>query len=91
MIMPDESPLQCFQETVNRSVQSPEHIIYSQVHTVKRKKANWIGHILRRICLLQQVIERKIDGRRRRGRRLKQLLDDVKEKRIFGDLKEEES
>jgi hypothetical protein len=46
---------------------------------------------LHRIYLLQQVIERKIDGRRRRGRRLKQLLDDVKEKRIFGDLKEEES
>jgi hypothetical protein len=33
------------------------------LHTVKRKKANWIGHILRRNCLLKQVIEGKIEGR----------------------------
>ena len=25
-------------------------------------KGNWIGHILRRNCLLQRVIERKIKG-----------------------------
>jgi hypothetical protein len=29
------------------------------VHTTKRK-ANWIGHILRRNCLLKHVIEGKI-------------------------------
>jgi hypothetical protein len=27
------------------------------VHTIKRRKANWIGHILRRNCLLKHVIE----------------------------------
>ena len=26
------------------------------LHTVKRMKANWIGHILCRNCLLKQVI-----------------------------------
>jgi hypothetical protein len=26
------------------------------VHTIKRRKANWIGHILRRNCLLKHVI-----------------------------------
>jgi len=26
------------------------------VQAIKRKKANWIGHSLRRICLLQHVI-----------------------------------
>jgi hypothetical protein len=30
------------------------------VHTTKRRKANWIGHILRRNCLLSHVIEGKI-------------------------------
>ena len=30
------------------------------IHTIKRKKANWIGHILRRKCLLKPVIEGKI-------------------------------
>jgi hypothetical protein len=63
------------------------------VHTIKRRKANWIGHILRRNCLLKHVIEGKLEGRiemrGRRGRRRKQLLDDFKEKRIYCKLKEE--
>jgi hypothetical protein len=63
------------------------------VHTIKRRKANWIGHILRRNCLLKHVIEGKLVGRRevtgRRGRRGKQLVDDLKEKRRYWNLKEE--
>jgi hypothetical protein len=48
------------------------------LHTIRRRKANWIGHILRRNCLLSHIIEGKIRGTRRRGRRRKQLLDDKK-------------
>jgi hypothetical protein len=62
------------------------------VHTIKRRKANWIGHILRRNCLLIHVNEGKLEGRIemtvRRGRRRKQLLDDLKEKRRYCKLKE---
>jgi hypothetical protein len=32
------------------------------LHEISKRKANWIGHILRRRCLLQQVIEGKIKG-----------------------------
>jgi len=32
------------------------------LHTVDEKKANWIGHILRRNCFLKHVIEGKIEG-----------------------------
>jgi hypothetical protein len=32
------------------------------VHEISKWKANWIGHILRRNCLLQQVTEGKIKG-----------------------------
>jgi hypothetical protein len=43
------------------------------LHEIRKRKADWIGHILRRNCLLKQVIERKINGQtevtRRRGRR----------------------
>jgi hypothetical protein len=57
------------------------------VHTIKRRKANWICHILRRNCLLKHVIEGKVEGRidmtGRRGRRRKQLLDDLKGKRRY--------
>jgi hypothetical protein len=33
------------------------------LHTIKRRKANWIGHTLHRNCLLKHVIEGKLDGR----------------------------
>ena len=32
------------------------------LHEISKRKANWIGHILRRYCLLQRVIEGKIKG-----------------------------
>ena len=52
-----------------------------------------IGHILRRNCLLKQAIEGKIKGEmevaRRRGRRRKKLLDDLKDRRGYSHLKEE--
>ena len=66
------------------------------LHEIRKRKANWIGHILCRNCLLKQVIEGKIKGemevtRRggRRGRRRKKLLDDLKDRRGFSHLKEE--
>jgi hypothetical protein len=63
------------------------------LHTIKRRKANWIAHILRRNCLLKHVIEGKLEGRieltGRRGRKRKQLLDDLKENKRYWKLKEE--
>ena len=60
---------------------------------ISKRKANWIGHILRRNCLLQRVIEGKINGRievtGRRGRRRRKLLDDLKVRRGYSHLKEE--
>jgi hypothetical protein len=54
----------------------------------KRRKADWIRHFLRRNCLLKHVIEQKIEGRievtGRRGRRGKQLLDDLKKREDSG-------
>jgi hypothetical protein len=32
------------------------------LHEISKQKTNWIGHILRRNCLLQRVIEGKIKG-----------------------------
>ena len=63
------------------------------LHEISKRKANWIGHILRRNCLLQRVIEGKIKGgmevTERRRRRLRKLLDDLKERRDCFHLKEE--
>jgi hypothetical protein len=61
------------------------------LHTIKRRKANWIGHVLRRNCLLKRVTEGKLERSTqmtgRRGRRRKQLLDSLKEKRSYWKLK----
>ena len=63
------------------------------LHEIRKQKANWIGHILRRNWLLKQAIEGKIKGEmevtRRQGRRRKKLLDDLKDKRGYSHLKEE--
>ena len=34
------------------------------LHEISKRKGKWIGHILRRNCLLQRVIEGKIKGGR---------------------------
>jgi len=55
------------------------------LHEIPKQKANWIGHILRRNCLLQRVTEVKIQGgievTGRQRRRCRKLLDDLKERR----------
>jgi hypothetical protein len=63
------------------------------LHETSKRKANWIGHILRINCLLRQVIEEKIKGgievTGRRRRRRRKRLNELKEKREYSHLKEE--
>jgi hypothetical protein len=63
------------------------------LHEIRKRKANWIGHVLHRNCLLQRVIEGKIkvglEVTGRRGRRRRKLLDKLKERRGYSHLKEE--
>jgi len=76
-------------EEVSRAVKEERNI----QQTMKRRKANWIGHFLRRNCLLKQVIEGYVEGRievtGRQGKRCKQLVDGLKETRGYWKLKEE--
>ena len=63
------------------------------LHEISKRKANWIGHILLRNCLLQRLIKGKIKGgievTGRRRRRRRKPLDDLKERRGYSHLKEE--
>jgi len=63
------------------------------LHEIHKRKANWFGHILRRNCLLQRVIEGKIqvgiEVTGRQGRRRRKLLDNLKEGRGYSHSKEE--
>jgi hypothetical protein len=63
------------------------------LHEISKRKANWIGHMLRRNCFLQRVTEGKIqegiEVTGRQGRRRRKLLVDLKERRGYSYLKEE--
>jgi hypothetical protein len=65
------------------------------LHEVRKRKANWMGHILRRNCLLQRAIEGKIqrgiEVTGRQGGRRRKLLDDLKEKERILAFEEESS
>ena len=60
------------------------------LHAIKLRKASFIGHILRGNCQLKHVTgeEGRIEVTGRRGKRRKQLLDDLKETRGYWKLKE---
>jgi hypothetical protein len=75
-------------EEVLQRVKEEQNIL----HTIKRREANWIGHILPKNCLIKCVIEGKIEESTEvtiRRRRSKQLVDDLKEKKGYWKLKEE--
>ena len=67
--------------------------VKEQRNILRKRKANWIGHILRRNCFLQWVSEGKMQGgievTGRQVRRRRKLLDDLKERRGYSHLKEE--
>ena len=74
-------------EEVLRRVQENRSLISN----VLKRKANWIGHILRRNGLLHDILEGKMEGGNasRLGRRRIQILDDLKNGKRYWELKEE--
>ena len=51
------------------------------LNNILRRKANWIGHILRRNCVLHDAIEGQMTEVKRVGGRRTLLLDDLKNRR----------
>ncbi|KAJ4446891.1 hypothetical protein ANN_13592 [Periplaneta americana] len=54
---------------------------------MRKRKRNWLGHWLRRNCLLKDALEGMVNGRRVRrvrGRRRYQMIDDIK---IMGHMR----
>ena len=54
-------------DQLDRSCENEEVLLRAKgqrniLHEISKRKANWIGHIFRRNCLLQRVIEGKIKG-----------------------------
>jgi hypothetical protein len=95
----DQKHMESFEMRLDRSSVRSEVVLLrvkeqrNILHEVSKRKANWIGQIFRRNCLLQQVIEGKIKGgievTGRREIRRRVLLDDLKGRRGYSYLKEE--
>jgi hypothetical protein len=74
--------ISCTDQVRNEEVLLRVKELRNILHESSKRKTDWFGHILRRNCLLQQVIDGKIKkgtevtGRRERKRRM--LLDDIK-------------
>ena len=58
------------------------------INNILHGKPNWIGHILRRNCHLHDAIEGQMTEVKAAGRRT-QLLDDLRHRRRYWELKEE--
>jgi hypothetical protein len=49
----------CVRNEVSHRVKEDRNIL----NTVNGRRTNWIGHILRRYCLLKHATEGKVEGR----------------------------
>jgi hypothetical protein len=68
-------------EKIPRGVNEERNIL----HTIKSRKANWTGHILRKNCILKHW---RKEGKRRQVTRRKHLLGYLKEGRGYWKLKQ---
>ena len=53
---------------------------------IRKRKRNWLGHWLRRNCLLKDALEGRVNGKRVRGRRRYQMIDIILN-RLYEDTK----
>ena len=44
---------------------------------IKKRKGNWLGHWLRRDCLLKDALEGMVNGKKVHGRRRYQIIDNM--------------
>ena len=61
---------------------------WTYINNILHRKANWIGHILRRNCLLHDAIEELMMEMKGIGRR-RTWLADLRNRRRYWELKEE--
>ena len=57
------------------------------LNAVLERKKQSLGHILRGKILVKEVIEGRIEGKKRRGRRRIMLLDDIKADETYENIK----
>ena len=56
---------------------------------IRKRKGNWLGHWLRRNCLLKDALEGMVNGKKVRGRRRYQMVDNIMINGLYEDTKRE--
>ena len=54
---------------------------------IKKRKRNWLGHWLRRNCLLKDALEGLVNGKEVRDRRRYQIIDNIMINGLYEDTK----
>ena len=57
------------------------------LNTILERKKRWLGHILRGESLVKEVIEGRMEGKRRRGKPLIMMLEDIKVDETYEKIK----
>ena len=53
----------------------------------KKRKRNWLGHWLRRTCVLKNVLEGMVNGKKVRDSRKYQMIDKIMINGLYEDTK----
>ena len=54
---------------------------------IRKRKINWLGHWLRRYCLLMDALESMVKRKKLRGRRRYQMTENIIKNRLYEDTK----
>lgn len=57
------------------------------IREIRKRKGNWMGHIMRSNCLLLEMMEGVVEGDKKRGRKRMKMIDLIKEKNSYVNLK----
>ena len=54
---------------------------------ITKRKRNWLSHLVRTNCLLKDDLEEVVNGKKIRGRRRYQMIDNIMINRLYDDTK----
>ena len=54
---------------------------------IRKRKRNWLGHWLRRNCLLKDALDGMVNGKKVQGRRRYQMIDNIMINGLYADTK----
>ena len=54
---------------------------------IEKRKINWLGHWLRRNCPLKDALEGMVNGKKIRGRRIYQIIENIMINELYEDTK----